>query len=184
MIILLVGLTGCVPAALSRGPFAELSIAQVQSESQPGARVRWGGRIVETVPEPGQTCIEIVGYRLDRSARPRAGDETIGRFLACANGFYDPAVYSEDREVTVIGIVEGETTGLIGDFEYRYPRLQAEAIYLWPKPEPLAPAYYSPWVSPLWYPMWGPPPRYYYPSPAPPSRPRPRPVPRPVSPRR
>lgn len=175
---------GCTPTILSHGPFTELKIHEAQTGEHRGIRVRWGGRIIETVPEAEQTCIEVVGYQLDGAARPRSGDTTLGRFVACASGFYDPAVYSEDREVTVVGHIEGVRSGMIGDFEYHYPLLQAETVYLWPHSEPPAPVYYSPWISPLWYPMWGPQYRYYGAPPPRPPRVRSRPPARPLAPRR
>lgn len=128
-------LAGCASAPKPlRGEFAALAPEQASASQASGDVVRWGGRIVATVPSDTSTCIEILGRDLSDIARPtRAADESTGRFIACRNGFYDPAIFAEDRDVTVTGRVVGFETRPIGDYEYRYPRVAAEIIYLWPE---------------------------------------------------
>ncbi|MFU8833165.1 MAG: Slp family lipoprotein [Wenzhouxiangella sp.] len=145
MIVLLLA-SGCAttPAPLT-GDFAEFQPDQATDRSV-NARVRWGGHIVDTQPTRDQTCIEILARDLDRDARPQAGDQNHGRFLACRDGFQDPAVFTSGREVTVVGNLEGFTDGQIGEFEYRYPRLHAETLYLWAeRPDTVVYPYYDPW---------------------------------------
>jgi len=145
------------PPVLSGGSFAELTVQDAQARDLTGQRVRWGGGIVVTTPEKDETCFEVVSRPLDREARPRRTDESDGRFLACAAGFFDPAVYSAGREISVVGTLQGLAVRKIGDYEYRYPRIAAENVFLWPKREVVQAYYYSdPWVNPFWYPMWGP----------------------------
>ena len=145
------------PTMLSGGPFAEISVLEAQTRDLAGQRVRWGGSIVVTTPERDATCFEIVSRPLDREARPRRTDQSDGRFLACANGFFDPAVYAAGREATVVGALQTPTVGKIGEYEYRYPRVAAEHVFLWPKREPVEPYYvYGPWPDPFWYPFWRP----------------------------
>ena len=98
-----------------------------------GARVRWGGRIVQTHPQAAQTCFEIVGIPTDGQARPIAVDRSDGRFLACRGGFYDPEVFKPGREVTITGTLQGFDAGHIGDYAYDYPRVAADVVYLWPE---------------------------------------------------
>jgi outer membrane lipoprotein len=145
------------PPVLSGGTFAELTVQDAQARDLTGQRVRWGGSIVATKPEKDQTCFEVVSRPLDREARPRRTDESDGRFLACAAGFFDPAVYSAGREISVVGTLQAPTVGKIGDYEYRYPRVAAEHVFLWPKREVVqASYYYDPWLTPIWYPVWQP----------------------------
>lgn len=143
------------PAAL-RGEFPPTTVADAQAGAPIGERVRWGGAIVRTTPGVDETCFEVMSKPLDRRAEPRTGDESFGRFLACATGFYDPAIYAEQREITVVGTVEGFVDGRVGERPYRFPKVRAEVVYLWPKrePRPLV-YYYDPW--PYWgpYPYWG-----------------------------
>lgn len=156
--VLLVLVSACAkPPAPLAGTYAEISLRDVQQRGLAGQRVRWGGAIVATTPEKDETCFEILQRPLDAQARPRHTDESDGRFIACALGFYDPAVYANGREVTIIGTLQEAQVRKIGEHEYRYPTVAAEKVYLWPQRE-RSPAYYyyPPWPDPFWYPAWGP----------------------------
>ena len=147
-------LAGCatVPTPL-QGQYANVSPRDAVATEQRGVPVRWGGRIVSTDPMADRTCFEIVSTGLDANGRPRwAADASGGRFIACRAGFYDPAIFQADREVTVTGVVDGYETRRIGEYDYRFPRVAADVVYLWPvrdrvdvvhRPVP------SPW--PWWY---------------------------------
>jgi outer membrane lipoprotein len=148
---------GCArPPHVLRGSFAPLSPRDVQARGAVEERVRWGGKIVNTTPGKDQTCFEILSKPLDGAARPVDTDETYGRFVACAPGFYDPAVYAPGREVTVVGTVAEPMTRTVGDYEYKFPVVKAETVYLWRKREERM-VYYDPWDDPFWgpYPFWG-----------------------------
>lgn len=146
------GLAGCatVPQPLD-GAFTEVSLQDAANAS--GTRVRWGGEIVETVPEKDHTCIFILARPLDRQARPQRSKDSAGRFAACRPGFYDPEVFARGREVTVTGALHGSITRNVGDYEYVYPRVHADAVYLWPV---AAPVRYDSWnyYDPFWGPMY------------------------------
>lgn len=158
----LVWVTGCasIPRPLE-GDYPNFYPDQVTDRSM-GAKVRWGGTILETEPASDQTCMEIMARELDRSYRPVHSDQSRGRFLACRSGFQDPAIFSRGREVTVIGRLDEQLSGQIGEFEYLYPVLSSEILYLWPEqpqqvyvhPHPGYFGWYDPW--------WGPYPRYPY----------------------
>ncbi len=143
-----------VPPTL-QGTFPELTVAQAQTQGTSGERVRWGGEIVSTTPQNNETCVEVVSKPLDRQARPIPTDETSGRFLACAPGFYDPAIYAPGREVTAVGTLEGPTSAKVGEYDYTFPKERAETIYLWPKREPRDVAYYPAGGWGWGYPGWG-----------------------------
>ncbi len=129
----LVIVQGCttIPSPL-QGEFNEFYPEQAVERSA-GAQVRWGGTIIRTLPENDQTCIEILARQLDPSYRPISSDQTFGRFLACRSVFIDPEVFVNDRQVTITGAITGFSEQAIGEFTYRYPVVQAEAIYLWPE---------------------------------------------------
>lgn len=124
-------LLGCaaVPEPL-RGDFAD-----VEPDAAIGStgNVRWGGRIIEVLPAPDTTCIEILGMPLDVRARPFDLDHGIGRFRACKSGFLDPAIFAIDRDITVTGIITGEQTRELGEYSYRMPVVAAEEVLLWPE---------------------------------------------------
>jgi outer membrane lipoprotein len=144
-------------------PSCATGVDEAQQGGYDGQPVRWGGRIVKSTPGPEQTCIEVVSLPLDAQTRPREIDATTGRFVACGSGFYDPAIYAADRDVTVVGTLDGSQQGKVGDLDYRYPRVAAETIYLWPQPQSY-PYYYG--GGPYWYPYaWGYPYGWGYPYP-------------------
>jgi outer membrane lipoprotein len=123
------------PAAL-RGEFAATSVAQAASGAGAGQQIRWGGELVSTTPRGDETCFEVVERPLDRAARPRFTDASSGRFVACSPGFYDPAVWTPGRQVTVVGRIDGVQMGTVGEATRRFPRVAAEAVHLWPVPDP------------------------------------------------
>jgi outer membrane lipoprotein len=128
--------------------------------------VRWGGEILNVEPHADQTCFEILARELDSIARPVGRDPSAGRFIACRNGFYDPEEFKKGRDITIVGQLNGTEKGKVGDFDYTYPRVAAEMIYLWPeRPLYVNTPYYDPWGpwwgygpywgGPYWGPYWG-----------------------------
>ena len=113
-------LAGCVTApAPLRGEFASSSPDGIGGKSTQ-TTVRWGGSIITTEPGADQTCIEVLGRELNDNARPRATpDQSVGRFIACRSGFYDPAIFAEHREITVTGRLAGFESRRIGGYDYR-----------------------------------------------------------------
>lgn len=127
-------LTACVsqPRPL-QGEFAQITPREATSRDSTGAVVRWGGRIVDVEPQPDRTCFHMISTRLDVSGRPYwASDDVGGRFIACRPGFYDPAVFERNREVTFTGRIDGYENRRIGQYDYRLPRITADVVYLWP----------------------------------------------------
>jgi outer membrane lipoprotein len=154
------GVAGCAhpPQPIDIAPLVPITVAEAQAKDISDRVVRWGGTIVSSTVEPDQTCFEVVSRPLDKQARPFVTDETDGRFVACASGFYDPAIYGNGREITVVGTLIGPTTGKIGEREYTFPRVAASAIFLWPKRRPEEVVLYPAWVGPYYAfpPWWGP----------------------------
>lgn len=155
-ISLLLVLSGCatVPAPIG-GTFATRTPAEAGPD---GERIRWGGPIVATEPGSETTCLEILAKPLGPNARPRDTDLADGRFLACRAGFIDPAIFAPGREVTVVGRVAGRAPRTLGGFAYEVPRVDIEAIHLWPQRVPFDPRCVDPWHRGPWYGpgWWGP----------------------------
>lgn len=173
LLVLVAVVAGCArPPRQLAGDFPPLTVAEAQRSGATGERVRWGGEIVRTTPADGQTCFEVVQKPLDGEARPRPGDETMGRFIACASGFYDPAVYGPRRDLTVVGVVDDLADGTVGESTYRFPRLRADTVWLW-APRPARVYYADPWpywggvyggyYGPYWGATWSPYPYYWGP---------------------
>ena len=155
-------LAGCatVPKPLA-GTYTDVSTLSAQQGGAGGTRVRWGGEIIKTEPGPQETCFYLLSRPLDSQARPRTGasaDDQQGRFVACRAGFYDPEVFTRGREVTVTGTLHGIVSKKVGDYDYAYPRVEADVVYLWPK-RPITvrypPGFYDPFWGPGWGPGWG-----------------------------
>ncbi len=156
-IVALILVAGCVstPEPL-RGSFAAVTQQQAQTENATGQRVRWGGEIISTTPHQNETCIEALGRALDNdTGRPISSDDTQGRFIACAQGFYDPSVYAKGREMTVVGTLSEAVNKKIGEYDYRYPRVAVEQLYLWAKRPQYTPTppYYGPFYDPFYDPF-------------------------------
>jgi outer membrane lipoprotein len=139
------------------GDIAPTSPNQGVSE---GARVRWGGSIIVVEPKPDETCFQILGRDLGANARPRESDNSAGRFIACRQGFYDPAIFTQGRELTIVGTVAGTESRKIGEYDYRLPRVNADVVYLWPERVDYYDTYY-PAPSFYWWPYFGPPVIHY-----------------------
>lgn len=115
-----------------QGQYASITPHEASARDSTGAPVRWGGRIVAVEPQQDRTCFEMISTQLDSSGRPRwASDEVGGRFIACRTGFYDPALFEKNREVTFAGRIGGYETRKIGGYDYRFPRVDANVVYLW-----------------------------------------------------
>jgi outer membrane lipoprotein len=131
-LVLLVAGCASQPRPL-QGTFAQISPNDAIARDSTGAMVRWGGRIVRTEPLANRTCFEMISTRLGSYGRPYwASDDVGGRFIACRAGFYDPALFKPDREVTFTGRVEGYENRRVGEYDYRLPRVAADVVYLWP----------------------------------------------------
>lgn len=140
-----------------QGQATPITPVQAREANQSGVEVRWGGRIVETRPGADETCFDMIGSPLESSGRPaRMSDVGYGRFIACKAGFYDPAVFTKNREVTVMGKLVGFENRKIGQYDYRQPKVAADVVYLWPQARPVDSRYpmHRPW--PWWTWDWGP----------------------------
>lgn len=116
-----------------QGPFVPITPRAAAEGDNTGLLVRWGGRIVQVEPQPNRTCFEMISTQLNVYARPYwATDEVGGRFVACRTGFYDPALFQVNREVTFTGRIAGHENRRIGQYDYRFPRIEADVVYLWP----------------------------------------------------
>ena len=161
-------LTSCATAPKPlQGQFDKIEPVNATSSLSMGKRVRWGGKIIQTQPKQDQTCFQILSSNLYGSARPTSNmdDNSLGRFIACHKGFYDPEVFSSGRLVTFVGTIQGTEQVHIGSYDYTVPKISADVIYLWPEYIPsanvypiyaLPPPYFRPWgPSGYWGGFWG-----------------------------
>jgi outer membrane lipoprotein len=151
----LLALVGCATAPTPlQGNFATTGPAD-ETAAASAQKVRWGGDIIRVDNARDHSCFEVLARPLDASARPLRHDRSQGRFIACRAGFYDPAVFEAGREITVTGTVNGSERRKVGDYDYRYPRVDADVIYLWNEPRYLRAAYPYPYPDPWFYGSYG-----------------------------
>ena len=132
-----------------QGEYTAITPREAAEADYTGRVVRWGGRVVQVEPRADSTCFEMISNELDPYGRPGARDDgTGGRFIACRSGFYDPAVFEVNREVTFTGRLSGHENRRIGGYDYRFPRLAADVVYLWPERERVV-------TRPAPWPWWG-----------------------------
>jgi outer membrane lipoprotein len=149
LVLILVPIAACMrPPKNLAGRYDPVTVPEAQAQPREGVAVRWGGKLVAMHPGRDETCFEIASFELDARARPRASDDSHGRFIACAPGFYEPAVYAEGREVTVVGALRGTTVRKVGEYDYTFPRVDAATVYLWPERRPEE-------YRPVWIPSVG-----------------------------
>lgn len=156
-IALAAALGGCasVPQQIAGDNFTAVTPQQAVSQSAGGQRVRWGGEIINVEPRADVTCFEVLSRELYADARPNNHhDHSNGRFVACGKGFYDPAVYTKGRDLTVTGSLNGTEQHKVGEYTYTFPQVSADQVYLWPERN-YASGYYGPYYDPFWGPYWG-----------------------------
>ncbi len=120
-----------------------------QPDEFKGKIVLLGGTIVQAVPRPKETEIEVVQKQVSSSGEPYLTDKSEGRYLVIVDRFLDPAIYRSGRDITVAGEVQGSVLRRLGEIDYRYPAIAALEIYLWK--EPFSPQAY-PYPYPFGYP--------------------------------
>ncbi|HKJ75946.1 MAG TPA: Slp family lipoprotein [Gammaproteobacteria bacterium] len=133
MAALLAGCASHIPQSIREAPPGNPTPAEVRAapERFTGSTVRWGGVVAEVHNRQDDTEVVVVARELSSDGRPYSTNRSDGRFLARIDGFLDPMVYDQGREFTVTGTVAGAERRTIGDYEYRYPVVEAEAYYLW-----------------------------------------------------
>ena len=94
----------------------------------------WGGQIVSTTVKEGETWVEVLQKPLDSDQKPQDTDMSYGRFLVHFLDFRDPAIYSGERKITVLGEVQGKKVMPLKEMDYTYPVLIPRESHLW-KPE-------------------------------------------------
>jgi outer membrane lipoprotein len=134
----------------------ELAEAQQRSVELSGQTVRWGGNIQRIENRQNHSRLEIIAFPLDSNGRPQDTDQTLGRFIADVDHFLEPEIYTQGRQLTVLGRLQGTESHAIGEFSYNYPVVKAEHYYLWPVKQVVD--HRDDWRYDPWWPY-----PYYYP---------------------
>lgn len=158
IILLTLLLSACasnLPKTISDAPVKTASVAEVRNNIKDFTHreVRWGGTVASVTNFANHSEIEVVSRDLYKSGRPKNNDQSAGRFIAEVAEFIDPDVYKKDREVTIHGVISGSKNNQIGEYDYFYPLVKADALHLWAETkETVHPYdYYDPFFYPWFY---------------------------------
>jgi outer membrane lipoprotein len=176
VIPLLLLLGGCTAHVLSRNALLDVDpntdFNQVKSDTQAhlGKTLVLGGMIIGNQLNQEGTTLEVLRYSLNRWGEPQKVDEAGGRFLARSDRILDPELYKPSLFVTLTGVLRGEETGTLQNYDYVYPVFQITEIHVWNRFASYPPYGYYPWGpypnyygDPFWYhdPFWPYPHRRY-----------------------
>ena len=138
-----------------------------------GRTVIVGGEILQTTNLRDGTRIEVLQRPLSDSEAPKLTETTGGRFMVLCKEYLDPAVYAQQRRITVAGQVLGTYDGKVGEADYTYPLISCEETHVFPSaateflryaanPWWYGGPYYYPWIVGAYpYAFWGPYWRYW-----------------------
>ena len=96
-----------------------------------GARIFWGGTIIQTRNLETATHIEVLAYPLDDEGWPDVGAEPGGRFIIERSGYMEPAKYATGRQLTTVGTIITMLKGRVGESDYLFPVVKPEQMHLW-----------------------------------------------------
>ena len=134
----------------------DLTFSRVQANPlrYKGATVIWGGKIIDTIPTKKGTKMIVLQIPLGDGERPDAAIRSQGRFIAVSDRFLDPAIYSNERRITLAGEIIGQEVEALGETEYTYPVVEVGELYLWNEYRDY-PRYYYPYYPYYWGPYPG-----------------------------
>ncbi len=128
-------LAACEPAPLYKPDAAAVTAAPSTVATAPanytGHEVIWGGRIVGVHNFPDHSEIEVLGYPLDSSQRPRFDQPANGRFIALMPGYVESMDYPLGAPMTLLGRIEGTRSGKVGEADYVFPLVAVEQSHRW-----------------------------------------------------
>ncbi len=131
--VLFLGLVSC--AAVSEQESASPPPMEVAAHVSPylGQTVRWGGRVVSVRNLEESSEIQVVAFPLVHGREPDLKADPLGRFIARRAGYVESMEYSPGRLVVVTGTVSGVRRGKVGEADYRFAVVEAEALELLPE---------------------------------------------------
>lgn len=131
----LLALAACAPAPIYKTNANAVVPTPAQVAQTPerysGNEVVWGGRIVHVSNFAHHSEIELLGYPLDSSQRPRANDSGAGRFIAVLRGYVEPLDYPAGALITVDGKLNGTRAGKVGEASYQFPLVDVTQSHVW-----------------------------------------------------
>lgn len=132
----LLALAACAPAPIYKpSPTTVVTAPHIVAQSPEqfaNADVIWGGRVVEVRNLADRSEIEIVGYPLDNSQRPKLDNNGgWGRFIAVMPGYVEPFNYPAGAPITLAGRITGTRAGNVGQANYVFPLVSVAQSHVW-----------------------------------------------------
>jgi len=123
-----------IPDALAPQIDKDVSFAQLieNPDDHVGKLVVLGGQVLQAKRLSDATRIEVLQLPLGHSERPAfQRTSSQGRFFAYEKKFLDPAILSDQPQVTIVGEVTGLATANLNETEYRYPTIAIKHMHVW-----------------------------------------------------
>ncbi|GAB2808829.1 Slp family lipoprotein [Dyella kyungheensis] len=132
----MLALAACAPAPIYKPSPATVATAPNIVAQSPdryaNADVIWGGTVVQVSNFPDRSEVEIVGYPLDSSQRPKLDNNGgWGRFVAVMPGFVEPFNYPTGALITLSGRITGTRPGNVGQATYVFPTVSVAQSHVW-----------------------------------------------------
>lgn len=128
-------LSGCAPAPIFKSPVPSIAATPLQVAQTPeryaNSAVIWGGKVVQVNNFSDHSEIEILGYPLDSSQRPKESDSGGGRFIAVMAAYVEPLDYPPNALITVSGLLGGTRAGKVGEANYVFPLVKVSQAHVW-----------------------------------------------------
>ncbi|MBW3694480.1 Slp family lipoprotein [Vibrio sp. T187] len=128
-------LAGCssLPTELTAKTEPVITDYQLWLDADPDTKpdVRLGGVIASVQNLDDKTRIEVVNLPIDSNGKPDLDAEPKGRFVAYISGYAEPVSFAKGRMLTIVGTTAMPETGLVGEYEYTFPVMNAYGQRLW-----------------------------------------------------
>lgn len=134
-VVSVLALAGCALHPRPQAPNVNTRLTLAEALAHPhrtiGVRVRWGGMILrDTVGAHGNT-LTVLAYPLTRGGRPRLSKTAWGRFQAHTKHYLDPIMYARGRLITIVGTLNGTSSGYVGQARYIFAQVALQASHVW-----------------------------------------------------
>jgi outer membrane lipoprotein len=135
LLLISVAVSSCssIPKVL-QGEYSTLSPYEAKQNHIVMEVVRWSGQIIQVINDQDKTCFVVINSQTDSSLRPlKIVPQKGSRFIACKPDFLEPQAFN-NKLVTITGTISKYTIEKVGEYNYEYPVVTADKIYIWNQP--------------------------------------------------
>ena len=124
-----------IPETIRQAPIQDIQIQDTKKDfsKHQHKTARWGGSLIDVKNDEHKTTLQVLAFPLNYEGRPNLRAATLGRFLVKSNKFLDPAIYTNNTELTVSGRLVDVDNRKVGQKTLKLPVIELQQIYLWPK---------------------------------------------------